>query len=71
MAVATDFKVGAKVAFDYTTLDGEARKVDELVVDRTNITLDGFNIVTGYLDEDTARAYRVERIRNLRVIADD
>ena len=50
MAVATDFKVGAEVAFDYTTVDGEDRQVGSLQVERTSQSRAGDFLVTGISD---------------------
>jgi hypothetical protein len=68
--MATKLKVNQHVKFDYTKKDGSKIVVPTLFVDRVYTSQDGYDIVTGYLDEngDEARSYRADNIENVEVV---
>ena len=63
-------KHGGRVRFDYTKKDGEHVVVNQLHVDQVYTSKDGYEIVTGFLDDagQDARAYRVVNIDHLTTV---
>jgi hypothetical protein len=66
--MATDIQKNQKIKFKYKKLNGDETVVDSITVDEVSNSQEGHEIVTGYLDEDTARSYRADRITEVEVL---
>jgi hypothetical protein len=71
MAVATArrnirVKVGMKISFFYTKLNGEHRNVENFVVDNIYVSQAGQRIIQGYREDGTGHSYRRSRMANVK-----